>query len=111
MKKPHVVRYKKLLDEYMVLSKKTDIRDKNSYNFKKLMEIGNQINVIRRQSEQHKIVCVESCYVGQGMSFEPGEVVQSYIDKDDATDHLNRINKDSWGKGCFAVETFPPDET
>lgn len=103
-------RYKYLLDSYMALSlrdRTTSLRHRTGIKnlFLKLLHI--QLEDVRSKCVWWTVKCIKSCYVGQGMSFEPGDVVQDYVDKDEAQAHVNRCNADAWAKDCFELSSRP----
>ncbi len=99
--KPHVKEYHDLLDQYMELSKEVDFKDRTSAQYLAMKLISSRLDQIRERSPHFTVHCIKSCYVGQGISFEPGETVNTYIDEQEARDHTDRCNKDGWAKGCF----------
>lgn len=62
-----------------------------------------------KNNPKYIIVCDKACYVGQGIDFAPGDVIESYHDPVKAFARLNQMNNDPWAQNCFIMgyEDFP----
>lgn len=80
------------------------------YNLSITLESQAKIEALQRAVEEFEtnspryyIVCIKACYVGQGIDFAPGEVVDSSYDYEHIAAKLKRVNKDPWALDCFAL--------
>lgn len=68
------------------------------------------LNDFQRTMPKYKIVCTRESYVGQGVTWMPGDVYAVTSDPDYAQGIVTMFDNDSWvGPGAWKIERLEPD--
>lgn len=71
-------------------------------------ELHRRVRHYQAVSRRYQIVCTTACYVGQGLCFEYGHVLETYYERSEAEQKLDDVNADPWCLACWELRELEP---
>lgn len=108
MKTPTIEKYRALYDEFMKLTCPGGVyRKPDAKTQDRIDECVMLIDFFDLHNPCYQIVCIKGCYVGQGIDYVPGNIVDWSYDPASAEARLKQMNADPWALDCFEIKIKP----